>query len=86
MSCFHTGAQESLGLELSSLIEDPQNASVRIIAAEAYAKLTSGAAEPAAAADTQVSCSDVGRPCSSAVTTGHLLVGGAMAGTRLQRR
>ena len=36
--------QERLGLELTSLIEDPQSASVRMIAAEAIAMLSSGAA------------------------------------------
>lgn len=45
--------QEELGLELASLIEDPQNTSVRVIAAEAFAKLASGAAGPAAAAETR---------------------------------
>ena len=34
--------QERLGLELTSLIEDPQSASVRMIAAEAHAMLASG--------------------------------------------
>ena len=35
--------QDKLGLELDSLIEDAQNASVRVIAAEAHAKLARGA-------------------------------------------
>ncbi len=45
-------SQEKLGLELASLIDDPQNASVRVIAAEAFAKLASGEAGPQAAAET----------------------------------
>jgi len=36
--------QERLGLELTSLIEDPQSASVRMIAAEAHAIQASGPA------------------------------------------
>ncbi len=44
--------QETLGTELASLIEDPQNASVRVIAAEAYASLASGRAGPQAATET----------------------------------
>ena len=36
------GLQERLGLELTSLIEDPQSASVRMITAEAHAMLASG--------------------------------------------
>lgn len=46
-------SQDKLGLELDSLIEDAQNASVRVIAAEAYAKLTSGAAGPQSAEETE---------------------------------
>jgi hypothetical protein len=43
--------QEELGLELASLIEDPQNASIRVIAAEAFSKLASGTAGSAKAAE-----------------------------------
>ena len=45
------GVQEELGLEVASLVEDPQSASVRVIAAEAFAKLATGVAGPAAAAE-----------------------------------
>ena len=37
-------SQERLGLELTSLIEDPQSASVRMIATEAHAIVASGTA------------------------------------------
>lgn len=44
-----TYVQEELGLEVASLMEDPQSTSV--IAAEAFAKLASGVAGPRAAAE-----------------------------------
>ena len=44
--------QESIGLELTSLIEDPQNASVRVIAAEAFGMLANGEAGRPGPADT----------------------------------
>lgn len=44
-------SQDKLGVELDSIMEDAQNASVRVIAAEAHAKLAGGAAGPRAAED-----------------------------------
>lgn len=47
------GVQEVIGVEMESLVEDAQNASVSVIAAEAFAKLAAGMGGPEAAQSLQ---------------------------------